>query len=103
MLPVHRAGVAGGSPLPASLGGGQQRLPLDRGHQEARAGRRPVSVVRVRGDATDTNTDMRPMYGCVLTVTTPRRYVGGDTGYVKLTRTVPSWDLPADGDMEDAR
>ena len=42
------------------------------------------------------------MYGCVLTITTPRRYVGGDTGYVKLTRTVPSWDLPADVDMEDA-
>ena len=26
----------------------------------------------------------------------------GDTGYIKLTRTVPSWDLPADVDMEDA-
>ena len=40
------------------------------------------------------------MYGCVLTITTPRRYVGGDTGYVKLTRTVPSLDLLADLDME---
>ena len=56
----------------------------------------------VRGDAADADTDTRPMYGCVLTITTPRRYVGGDTGYVKLTRTVPSWDLPADVDMEDA-
>ena len=42
----------------------------------------------VRGDATDTDT--RPMYGCVLTITTPRRSVGSDTSYVKLTRTVPS-------------
>ena len=73
------------------------------GTDEACAGRRSVSVVCVRGDGADADTDMRPMYGCVLTVTTPRRYVGGDTGYVKLTRTVPSWDLPADVDMEDAR
>ena len=63
----------------------------------ARAGRRPVSVVCVRGADADT----RPMYGCVLTITTPRRSVGGDTGYVKLTWTLPSWDLPADVDMED--
>ena len=28
--------------------------------------------------------------------------MGGDTGYRKLTRTVPSWDLPSDVDMEDA-
>ena len=28
--------------------------------------------------------------------------MGGDTGYVKLTWTLPSWDLPADVDMEDA-
>ena len=39
VLPVHRAGVAGGSPPPASLGGGRQRLPLDRGHR--RGPRRP--------------------------------------------------------------
>ena len=44
---------------------------------------------------------MRPMYGCVLTVTTPQRYVGGDTGSIMLTRTVQSWDLPADVDMAD--
>ena len=42
------------------------------------------------------------MYGCMLTVTTPRRYVGGDTGSIMLTRTMQSWDLPADVDMEDA-
>ena len=72
------------------------------GTGEARAGRRPVSVVCVRGDAADADTDTRPMYGCVLTVTTPQRYVGGDTGYMKLTRTVPRWDLPADVDREDA-
>ena len=72
------------------------------GTGEARAGRRPVSVMCVRGDAADADTDTRSMYGCVLTITTPRRYVGGDTGYIKLTRTVPSWDLPANVDMEDA-
>ena len=72
------------------------------GTAEARAGRRPVSVVCVNGDAADADTDTRLMYGCVLTITTPQRYVGGDTGYVKLTRTVPSWELPADVDMEDA-
>ncbi len=55
---------------------------------EARAGRRHISVVCVRGDAADTDT--RPMYGCVLTITTPRRSVGGDTGYVKLTWTLLS-------------
>ena len=38
---------------------------------EARAGRQHISVVCVRGDAADADTDMRPMYGCVLTVTTP--------------------------------
>ena len=41
----------------------------------------------------------------MLTVTTPQRYVGSDTGwagYIKLTRIVQSWDLPADVDMEDA-
>ena len=42
------------------------------------------------------------MYRCVLTVTTPPRYVGGDTGSITLTRTMQSWDLPADVDMEDA-
>ena len=69
---------------------------------EARAGRRHISVVCVRGAAVDADTDTRPMYACVLTITTPRRYVGGDTGYVKLTWTLLSWDLPADVDMEDA-
>ena len=72
------------------------------GTGEARAGRRPVSVVCVRGDAADADTDTRPMYGCVLTITTPRRYVGGDTGYRKLTRTVPSCSVPGNVDMEDA-
>ena len=73
------------------------------GTDEGRVGRRPVSVVCTRGDAADADTDTKLMYGCVLTITTPRRYVGGDTGYVKLTWTLPSWDLPADVDMEDAR
>ena len=60
------------------------------GTGEACAGRRPVSVVCVRGNAADTDTDTRPMYGCVLTVTTPPRYVGGDTGFIMLTRTMQS-------------
>ena len=72
------------------------------GTGEARVGCRPVSVVCVRGDATNADTDTRPMYGCVLTITTSQRSVGGDTGYVKLTWTLLSWDLPADVDMEDA-
>ena len=72
------------------------------GTGEARAGRRPVSVMCGRGDAADADTDTRPMYRCVLTVTTPLRNVGGDTGSIRLTRTVQSWDLPADVDMEDA-
>ena len=103
VLPIHHAGVAGGSPPPGSLGGGWQRLPLlIVGTGEARAGRRPVSVVCVRGDATDADTDTRPMYGCVLTITTHQRYVGSDTDSIMLTRTVQSWDLPTDVDMEDA-
>ncbi len=72
------------------------------GTGEAPAGRRPVSAVCIRGDAANADTDSRPMYGCVLTITTPQRSVGVDTGYIKLTWTLPSWDLPADVDMEDA-
>ena len=60
------------------------------GTGEARAGRRPVSVVCVRGDAADADTDTRPMYGCVLTITIPRRSVGSETGYTKHTWTLPS-------------
>ena len=40
---------------------------------EAHAGRRHISVVCIRGDAADVDTDRTPMYGCVLTITTPRR------------------------------
>ena len=68
---------------------------------EARASRRHISLVCVRGDAADADTDTRPIYGCVLTITTPRRYVGGDTGYAKHTWTLPSWDFPTDVDMEN--
>ena len=60
------------------------------GTGEAHAGCCPISIVCIRGDAADADTDMRPMYGCVLTITTPRRSVGGDTGYVKLTWTLLS-------------
>ena len=60
------------------------------GTGEARAGRRPISVMCVRGDAVDADIDTRPMYGCVVSVTTPLRYVGGDTGSIMLTTTVPS-------------
>ena len=57
---------------------------------EARAGCSPVFVVCVRGDATDTDTDMRPMYGCVVSVTTPLGHVGGDTSLIKRTWTLGS-------------
>ena len=72
------------------------------GTGEARTGLRPVSVMYVRGDAANADTNTRPMYGCVLTVTTPQRYVGNNTGSIMLTRTVQRWDLLADVDMEDA-
>ena len=52
----------------------------------ARVGRRHTTIVCARGDAADADTDTRPMYGCVLTITTPQRYVGA--GYIKLTRNV---------------
>ena len=68
---------------------------------EARAGCRPVSVVCVRGDAADADTDTRLMYGCMLSVTTPPGHVGGDTGYIERTWTLWSWDLPADVDLEN--
>ena len=71
------------------------------GTSEARAGHRPVSVVSVRGDAADADTDTRPMYGCVLTITTPPGHVGSDTGLIERTWTLRSWDFPADVDMED--
>ena len=38
------------------------------GTGKARAGRCPVSVVCVRGDAANADTDTRLMYGCMLTV-----------------------------------
>ena len=71
------------------------------GTGEAHAGRRPVSVVWAGGDATAPDTNTRPMYRCVLSVTTPPGHVGGDTGYIKRTWTLRSWDLPANLDMED--
>ena len=101
VLPVHRAGVAGGSAPPASLGEDGSVFLLIVATGEARAGLCHISVVCVRG--ADADTDTRPMYGCVLTITTPRRSMGSDTGYAKHTWTLPSWDFPADVDMEDAR
>ena len=53
------------------------------GTGEARAGRRPVSVMCVRGDAADADTDTRPMYRCVVSVTTPPGHVGGDIGLIE--------------------
>ena len=87
--------------MPESLEDGSVFL-LIVGTCEARAGCRPVSLVCIRGDAADADTGTRPMYGCVLSVTAPQRYVGTHTNSMTLTRTVPSWDLPADVDMEDA-
>ena len=71
------------------------------GTGEARAGRRPVSVMCVRGDAADADTDTRPMYMCVVSVTTPLGRVGGDTGLIKRTWTLGSWDYPANVDLEN--
>jgi hypothetical protein len=70
------------------------------GTGKARAGRRPVSVVCVRANAADTDT--RPVYGCVLTVTTPPRYKGAHAASITLTGTVPSCSVPGNVDMEDA-
>ena len=71
------------------------------GTSEARAGRRPVSVVCVRGDAADADTDTRPMYGCVVSVTTPPGHVGGDTGLIERTWSLGSWDYPTDVYLEN--
>ena len=71
------------------------------GTGEARAGRRPVSVMCVRGDAADADTDTRPMYGCVVSVTTPPGRVGGDTGLIERTWTLGSWDYHANVDLEN--
>ena len=71
------------------------------GTSEVRAGCRPVSVMCVRGDAADADTDTRPMYGCVVSVTTPPGHVGGDTGLIERTWTLGSWDYPANVDLEN--
>ena len=68
---------------------------------EARAGRRHISVMCVRGDAADVDTDTRPMYGCMVSVTTSPSHVGGDTGLNEQTWTLGSWDYPADVDLEN--
>ena len=71
------------------------------GTGEARAGHRPVSVMCVRGNVADADTDMRPMYGCVVSVTTPPGHMGGDTGLIEWTWTLGSWDYPANVDLEN--
>ena len=71
------------------------------GTGEARAGHRPVSVMCVRGNVADADTDMRPMYGCVVSVTTPLGRVGGDTGLIGRTWALGSWDYPANVDLEN--
>ena len=68
---------------------------------EAHTGCRPVSVVCVRGDVADADTDTRPMYGCVVSVTTPPGRVRGDTGLIEQTWTLGSWDYPANVDLEN--
>ena len=69
------------------------------GTGEARSGRRPVCVVCVTGDAADADT--RPMYECVVSVTTPPGCVGGDIGLIERTWTLGSWDYPANVDLEN--
>ena len=71
------------------------------GTGEARAGRRPVSVMCVRGDTADVDTDTRPMYGCVVSVTTPPGRVGSDIGLIERIWTLGSWDYPANVDLEN--
>ena len=68
---------------------------------ETRTGRRPVSVVCIRGDAADADTNTRLMYKCVVSVTTPPGRVGGDTGLIERTCTLGSWDYPANVDLEN--
>ena len=68
------------------------------GTGEARAGRCPVSVVCVR--SADADTDTRQMYGCVVNVTTPPG-AWGETGLIERTRTLGSWDYPANVDLEN--
>ena len=64
------------------------------GTGEARAGCRPVSVMCV-------STDLRLMYGCVVSVTTPPGRVGIDTGLIEWTWTLGSWYYPANVDLEN--
>ena len=71
------------------------------GTGEARAGRRPVFVACVRGVAADADTDTRQMYGCKVNVTTPPGHVGGETGLIRQTWNLRSWDYPANVDMEN--
>ena len=60
------------------------------GTGEARVGRRPVSVMCVRGVAADADTDTRQIYGCMVSVTTPPGHMGGDTGLIGQTWTLGS-------------
>ena len=71
------------------------------GTGEACVGRHAVSIVCVRGDAADADTDTRPMYGCVVSVTTPPGRVGGDIGLIERTWTLGSWDYPVNVDLEN--
>ena len=71
------------------------------GTGEARAVCHPVFLVCVRGDAADADTNTRPMYGCVLSITTPPGHVGGETCLIGWTWTLRSWDFPVDVDMEN--
>nr|XP_040251905.1 uncharacterized protein LOC120968942 [Aegilops tauschii subsp. strangulata] len=91
VLPVHRAGVTeeDDSVFLLAVGTGK-----------ARAGHRPVNVVCVRGNTADADT--RPVYGCVLTITAPKRYEGAHTGSITLTGTVSRCSVPGNVDMEDA-
>ena len=65
------------------------------GTGEARPGRRPVFVACVRGIAADAETDARQVYGCKVNVTTPPSHVGGETGLIRQTWNLRSWDYPA--------
>jgi hypothetical protein len=70
------------------------------GTGKARVGRRPVSIMCVRGNAADADT--RPLYWCVLTATAPPAYEVDLGASITLNGTVPSCSVPGNVDMEEA-
>ncbi|XBH84831.1 hypothetical protein VPH35_072905 [Triticum aestivum] len=70
------------------------------GTGKARTGRRPVSVVCLRGNTA--YADTRPLYWCVLTITAPLAYDGDLGASLTLNGIVTSCSVPGNVDMEEA-